>query len=184
MRILVASPSAFLLGALLLAAGLSLAACQTGGEPSYPGARYKGQTAPQYVESPSVLGGVHPSGGASQGASQSAVLDTHLGVNNYLWRAALEQVSSMPLVAEDPVGGVIITDWYSPAAAPNERRKLNVYIFGRELTADSVRVAVYKQQRDPTGNWTDAVAATTDSAGYQNAILARARQLNTAQATP
>lgn len=185
MRMLVASPSAFLRGIFLLAACISLVACQTGGQSSYPTARYKGQTAPQYGESPSILGGVHLSGaGSAGGAPQSATMDTHLGVNTYLWRAALEQVSYMPLVSEDPVGGVIITDWYSAPNAPSERFKLNVYIFGRELAADSVRVAVYKQQREPNGNWTDAVAATTDGASYQNAILARARQLNTAQATP
>ncbi len=182
MRMLAASPSALWSRTFLFAAGMTLAACQTGGQPSYPVARYKGQTAPQYAETPSAFGGVHANG--SGGAPQSAVLDTHLGVNTYLWRAALEQVSYMPLISEDPVGGVIITDWYSAANAPNERFKLNVYIFGRELTADSVRVAVYKQQREANGNWTDAVAATTDGASYQNAILARARQLNTAQATP
>jgi len=166
----------------LLAACLSLAACDTGGKPSYPTARYKGQTAPQYAETPSAVGGIHING--SGDAPQNAATDTHLGVNTYLWRAALEQVSYMPLISEDPVGGVIITDWYSAANAPNERFKLNVYIFGRDLTADSVRVSVYKQQRDANGNWSDATAATTDGASYQNAILARARQLNTAQATP
>ena len=176
-------PAVFLSAGFLLAACLSLSACQTGGEASYPGARYKGQTAPRYVEMPSAFGGTHANGTASAPPANAAT-DTHLGVNTYLWRAALEQVSYMPLISEDPVGGVIITDWYSAANAPNERFKLNVYIFGRDLAADSVRVSVYKQQRDPNGNWSDARAAATDGVSYQNAILARARQLNTAQATP
>src|SRR5262249_25583471 len=138
---------------------------------------------PPHAESPSACS-FQVTGSGGSPAPANAAMDTHLGVNTYLWRAALEEVSYMPLVSEDPVGGVIITDWDSAGTASNERFKLNVYIFGRELAAGSVRRALYKQQREPNGNWTDAVAATTDGASYQNAILARARQLNTAQATP
>jgi hypothetical protein len=93
-------------------------------------------------------------------------------------------VSSMPLISEDPVGGVIITDWYSAPTSPDDRLKLNVYIFGREMRADSVRVAVYKQHRGQDGNWADSPAAATDGNDLQNAILARARQLGTAQLAP
>ena len=38
---------------------------------------------------------------------------TTIGVNAYLWRAALDTVSFMPLVQTDSNGGVIVTDWYS-----------------------------------------------------------------------
>ena len=37
-----------------------------------------------------------------------------IGVNVYLWRAALETIDFLPLAQADPFGGVIITDWYSP----------------------------------------------------------------------
>jgi hypothetical protein len=40
-----------------------------------------------------------------------------LSVNAYLWRAALDTLSFMPLASADPFGGTIITDWYSPPAA-------------------------------------------------------------------
>ena len=41
-----------------------------------------------------------------------------LGVNAYLWRAALDTLSFMPLASADPFGGVIITDWYQPPRLP------------------------------------------------------------------
>ena len=51
-----------------------------------------------------------------------------IGVNAYLWRAALETIAFLPLTQADPFGGVIITDWHSPPETPDERFKLNVYI--------------------------------------------------------
>ena len=50
----------------------------------------------------------------------------------------------MPVNSADPFGGVIITDWHSSAEAPNERFKLNIYILGRALRADGIRVAVFR----------------------------------------
>ena len=63
-------------------------------------------------------------------------------VNAYLWRAALDTVTFMPLVQADPYGGVILTDWYSPPATPGERFKINLYILDAALRADGVRATV------------------------------------------
>jgi hypothetical protein len=38
---------------------------------------------------------------------------TAIGVNAYLWRAALDTVSFAPLLQADANTGVIITDWYA-----------------------------------------------------------------------
>ena len=38
-----------------------------------------------------------------------------IGVNAFLWRGALDTLSFLPLTSADPFGGVIITDWYTPA---------------------------------------------------------------------
>ena len=38
---------------------------------------------------------------------------TAIGVNAYLWRAALDTVSFAPLLQSDANTGVIITDWYA-----------------------------------------------------------------------
>jgi hypothetical protein len=99
-----------------------------------------------------------------------------IGVNNYLWRASLNTISFMPLASADPFGGVIITDWYTPPETPAERFKMNVYILGRQLRADGVRVSVFRQKRTGDG-WTDAVVTKTTSVNLENKILNRARQL-------
>ena len=66
-------------------------------------------------------------------------------MNAYLWRASLDTINFIPLVSADPFGGVIITDWYTPAETPNERMKVQITILDRELRADGVRVSVFKQ---------------------------------------
>lgn len=101
-----------------------------------------------------------------------------IGVNNYLWRATLDTMSFMPLASADPFGGVIITDWYSPPETPDERFKMNVYILGRQLRADGLRVAVFRQSRKPgPAGWLDAPVKSETVTKLENEILTRARQL-------
>jgi len=100
-----------------------------------------------------------------------------IGVNSYLWRASLDSIAFMPLASADPFGGVIITDWYTPPETPNERFKLNIYILGRQLRADGVKAAVFRQRRDDTGAWVDAAVETKTAVDLENVILTRARQL-------
>ena len=114
-----------------------------------------------------MFGGDKKSGGGGGGG---------IGVNSYLWRASLDTIAFMPLASADPFGGVIITDWYTPPETPAERFKMNVYILGRQLRADGVRVSVFRQSR--TGNgWTDVAVTKTTSVNLENEILNRARQL-------
>lgn len=100
-----------------------------------------------------------------------------LAVNGFLWRASLDTLSFMPVASADPFGGVIITDWHSLSAAPAERFKMNVYILGRALRADGVRVSVFRQVNDGQGTWTDAQVAYDAAPRIEEAILSRARQL-------
>ena len=100
-----------------------------------------------------------------------------IGVNTYLWRASLDSIAFMPLASADPFGGVIITDWYAPPETPNERFKLNIYILGRQLRADGVKAAVFRQRRDASGSWLDASVESQTSIELENVILTRARQL-------
>ena len=105
-----------------------------------------------------------------------------VAVNAYLWRASLDTINFIPLVSADPFGGVIITDWYTPAESPNERMKVQITILDRELRADGVRVAVFKQQTGPKGGgWVDAQVDPRTNIDIENAILTRARQLRIAQ---
>ncbi len=105
---------------------------------------------------------------------------TGVAVNAYLWRASLDTINFIPLVSADPFGGVIITDWYTPAETPNERMKVQVTILDRELRADGVRVSVFKQQTSPKGGWVDAQVDPRTNIDIENAILTRARQLRIA----
>jgi len=117
-------------------------------------------------------GGLNLFGSGQEGTGGGA-----LGVNSYLWRASLDTISFMPVNSADPFGGVIITDWHTPMEAPSERFKLNVYILGRSLRADGVRVAVFRQVQDPRGSWKDAGVPNETGTKIEDAILIRARQL-------
>ncbi len=99
-----------------------------------------------------------------------------LGVNAYLWRGALDTLSFMPLASADPFGGVIITDWYQPPASPGERFKATAYILGRQLRADGVRVALFRQVMQG-GQWVDAPVTPSTTSGLEDKVLARAREL-------
>ena len=102
---------------------------------------------------------------------------TGIGVNSYLWRAALDTVAFMPLASADPYGGVIITEWYVNPEKPDERFKVTIYILDTRLRADGLNVAVFKQAKGADGNWTESPTATQTQIDFENSILTRARQL-------
>ena len=110
-------------------------------------------------------------------AAQGTGTETAIGVNAYLWRASLDTIAFMPLASADPYGGVIISDWYTDAAAPNERFKATVYILDTRLRADGLNVAVHRQVKTPSGDWQDANTSANTAENIENAILVRARQM-------
>ena len=103
--------------------------------------------------------------------------ETGLAVNSFLWRASLDTISFMPLVSADPFGGVIITDWYSPPASPDERFKMTIYILDRQLRSDGLRVSIFKQSRAKSGSWNEQHVDPKTVRDMENEILKRARQL-------
>jgi hypothetical protein len=103
-----------------------------------------------------------------------------IGINAYLWRATLDTLSFMPIASADPFGGVVITDWYSPTATPNERFKINVFLLGRDLRPQGVHAAVFHQARQPGGQWVDAVIDPQTTTSIENTILGKARQFQLA----
>ena len=118
----------------------------------------------------------------SQRATAAADAGTAgIGVNAFLWRATLDTLSFMPLASADPFGGVVITDWYQPPGAGNERFRVTAYILGRTLRSDGVRVVVFRQEQRQ-GNWVDVAVATTTATELEDQVLVRARDLR-AQAT-
>jgi hypothetical protein len=101
-----------------------------------------------------------------------------IGVNSFLWRAALDTLSFMPLASADPFGGVIITDWYAPPdARSGERFKLTIFILDMNLRADAIKVSVFRQERQAENEWLDADVNPATATDLENAILIRARQM-------
>ena len=104
---------------------------------------------------------------------------TTIGVNAYLWRAAIATVSFAPLLQADASTGVIITDWYTNPTAPGERVKLTVTILDQDLRADALRVAASRQVNQ-NGQWVEAPVTAATVQKLEDIILTRARDLRRA----
>ena len=98
-----------------------------------------------------------------------------IGVNSYLWRAALETVSFAPLLQADSAGGVIVTDWYTNPSNPGERVKMTVTILDTDLRADALRVAASRQVSQ-SGTWVDAPVQAATVQKLEDIILTKARE--------
>lgn len=164
----------------MFTACLTLAACSSipEGEAKYPSGADRSATGGNnvYDEAPSVFG----AGGIFGSKKGGDIGENGVAVNGYLWRAALDTVSFMPLASADPFGGTIITEWYSAPDAQNERTKLNVFILGRELKAESLSVKVFRQVK-AGGGWKDAAVAKDTATKLEDAILTRAREMKIAK---
>jgi len=101
---------------------------------------------------------------------------TNIGVNSYLWRAAIDTVSFAPLLQANPASGVIITDWYSNPRAPGERVKLTVAVLDPDLRADALRVSAARQVNQ-NGAWVDQPVSAATVQKLEDIILTRARDL-------
>jgi len=165
-----------LLLALLVLLALPLAACESGGlrtpgQDEYNNDSKRSQVRGRLTGEDGIL-----IFGTDRSRQREDAGGSGIGVNAYLWRASLDTVSFMPLASADPFGGVIITDWFAPPAAPSERFKITVYILGRQLRSDGLRVSVFRQLAQG-GVWMDAPVSPRMAAELENRILGRAREL-------
>ena len=101
---------------------------------------------------------------------------TTIGVNGYLWQAALDTVSFAPLLQADANSGVIITDWYANPQTPGERVKLTVTVLDQDLRADALRVAASRQVLQ-NGAWVGAPVTAATVQKLEDIILTRARDI-------
>jgi Domain of unknown function (DUF3576) len=115
----------------------------------------------------------------TQRSDMAASQVTTIGVNAYLWRAALDTLSFAPLAQTDSNGGVIVTDWYSNPQNPSERAKVTVTILDRDLRADALRVNAARQTMQ-NGQWVDAPVTAATVQRLEEIILTRARDLRRA----
>ena len=104
---------------------------------------------------------------------------TTIGVNAFLWRAAVDTISFAPLLQANANSGVIITDWYANPKVPNERVKLTVSVLDQDLRADALRVAA-SRQINQNGVWVDAPVEAATVQKLEDIILTRARDLRRA----
>lgn len=168
--------------ALILLALIPLQACDSiETEARYPSGMDRNTTGEDiYGEKESVFGGDGLSIFGGKDDDEEAE-SSGIGVNSFLWRASLDTVSFMPLTSADPFGGTILTDWYSPPGTEDERFKINVFILGRQLRSDGVRVRAFRQILKK-GTWHDADVSESTATKLEDTILTRARQLRFAQA--
>ena len=102
-------------------------------------------------------------------------------VNALLWRASLDTVSVIPIDDIDTFGGTILTEWYPHPEQASQRIKIAVFILGRELRADAIRVQVYVQEYQ-NSNWTDIGIDADFARKMEDLILTRAREIRAANA--
>ena len=120
-------------------------------------------------------GGISFSGITGNNKNNSSTTIT-MSVNPFLWRGALETIDFMPLSSADQIGGTIITDWYSTMSNENERCKLNIFITGRELNTENLRVTSFCQEfKDPS--WINKEVNKENNIKIDNAILNKAKKL-------
>ena len=104
-----------------------------------------------------------------------------LPVNKYIWQAALDTVSFLPLASTDPFTGVIATDWGSTDQVPGERFKVSVFVTSPALSAASLKVAVYHEVQNEAGVWVPAPVSPETPLKLEDAILTRAREIRIAE---
>ena len=99
-----------------------------------------------------------------------------LPINALLWRSALDIVATIPLDDVDTFGGTIVTDWYQLDQAKNERIKVAIFVLGRELRSDGIRVIVYVQNKNGD-EWEDEGIDVDMGQKLEEFILTRAREI-------
>jgi len=99
-------------------------------------------------------------------------------VNAILWRASLDIISLIPIADVDTFGGTIVSDWYSLPGTPDERIKITIFISGRELRSDAVRITVHVQSRDDSdGSWRASIRDDEFARRLEDLVLNRAREI-------
>ena len=128
-------------------------------------------------------GGMLGKGGLSIGKilnnnqiEEGAQASIAMNVNIFLWRGALETISFMPLNSADQIGGTIITDWYSTPGNNNERCKLNIFITGKNLKTENLKVTSFCQEFK-NQMWINKKIDNKNNIKIENAILNKAKKL-------
>jgi hypothetical protein len=106
----------------------------------------------------------------------SQITGLGMPINPYLWKASLETISFMPLSSTDPFAGTIITDWYTAESSQGERCKLNIFINGKDLKTDNLKVSSFCQTLK-NNQWVNIPSKTEENTKLENVILNGAKKL-------
>lgn len=169
--------AAVTLAVALAACGSNQRAQEPVGPRSGPTGKYNPNDESVFGEGGASLNNILGSGSARKTPGESDALP----VNKYLWRAALDTLSFLPLSSTDPFTGVIATDWGANPDAPGERFKVTAYMVRPTLAASSLKVAVYREVRAEGGAWVPAAVSADTARKIEDAILTRARQIRIAE---
>ena len=99
------------------------------------------------------------------------------GVSPVIWEAAHDSLKFAGISSEDPMTGLLVTNWYSPPGKPTDRLRITAFITSRALRSDSLTVSVQRQV-NANGQWQDAPVDRDVVSGLENDILLRARQIH------
>ena len=113
-----------------------------------------------------------------EGEQKTSSETTNLGmpINPYLWKASLETISFMPLSSTDPFAGTIITDWYTAEISQGERCKLNIFINGKDLKTNNLKVSSFCQILKKN-QWVNVPSKNEENTKLENVILNEAKKL-------
>ncbi len=121
-------------------------------------------------------GGISTDGIFRSDEGEKVVGSIGMSINPYLWKGAIETINFMPLNSADPIGGTILTDWYSTSNNEDERCKLNIFISGKELKSQNLKVTSFcqdfKNQR-----WVNKEVDLENNLKIENAILNKAKKI-------
>ena len=106
----------------------------------------------------------------------SQVTSLGMPINPYLWKASLETINFMPLSSTDPFAGTIITDWYTAETSQGERCKLNIFVNGKELRTDNLKVSSFCQTLK-NNQWVNVPSKNEENTKLENVILNEAKKL-------
>jgi hypothetical protein len=114
----------------------------------------------------------------SKSGGSGGVSGGNLIANSYLWRAALDSISFMPLTSVDSNSGVILTDWYGSPSTPNEKFKFNIIVLSSELQISSIKVTAFRQIQGASGQWRAADVSRELVRNVEDNILKKAIAMN------
>ena len=108
--------------------------------------------------------------------ASSQITSLGMPISPYLWKASLETINFMPLSSTDPFAGTIITDWYTSETSQGERCKLNIFINGKDLKTDNLKVSSFCQILKKN-QWVNLPSKNEDNTKLENVILNKAKKL-------